>query len=223
MTTAKSALDQFKSSINKALTTRPNIPEGHTPARAMARVFGPDMHATPTGHAVELQTPIFDNTVTTALDAIMAAAKKRHGIEPHAANWLLELAEDVVHPSNIQPYPFSKLYYFRYLPEQAIWKDKKLTTAGVGRHQYKDQHWLTKKWKRAGDAVDQSLATSLVPSTLAQTSDPATTATSSSSSTAVSNSSTSVSTSAPTAAGNSASAPASSTKSGSPSTTAGGK
>lgn len=144
------------------MATRPTFPEGHTVAIAYARVFGPKMKSTPEGHPIQISSAPFDNTVETAVSAIGRAAKKWHGIEPHAPSWQLEFVEDVVPVPGQQAPTYSKVYVFKYLPEQDKWKLKGLDDTKVP-NDFKTSHYLTKTWQRTGNAIDQSLASALIP------------------------------------------------------------
>jgi hypothetical protein len=101
------------------------------------------MKQTPEGHPI-LTSIIFDNTLETAVHAIARAAKKWHGIEIHEPAWRLDLAEDIIHPANGSPIPYTKLYTFTYLPEQALWAHKGLDETSVVNH-FKDSHYVTKQ------------------------------------------------------------------------------
>ena len=120
------------------------IPTNHVAAIAYARVFGPKMRTTPEGHPITISTGVFDNSLQTATQAIKRAAQKWHGIVQSAdSDWLLMFEETVIEHPGTQHVPYSVVYVFCYLPEQAIWRQKGLDETNVPNH-LESSWYLTK-------------------------------------------------------------------------------
>ena len=157
---------KFIERIQQQVRSRKVFPAGHTIAVAYAQLFGPKNAATPAGHPITISTGPFDNSVQTAVEAIAQRARKRFGYEVYLPDWELEMAEDVSISAG-NPYagkvPYSKFYHFAYLPERKTkWKDRKLTTASVTNH-FLTSWYLTKNHAKSGYVIEQSLATTLIP------------------------------------------------------------
>jgi hypothetical protein len=148
--------------LAKQLATRTVFPQGHVIGICYTKIFGPKMKSTPEGHPIQISSGPFDNTVETALSAIKRAAQKWHGIVQSVdSDWVLDLEEDVIQPAHGPRIGYSKLYYFTYRVEQPLWQHKGLTPTSVINH-FLTAHYITKK-HLTRTAVDQSLATTLVP------------------------------------------------------------
>lgn len=133
-------------SLKQQLSTRPQFPAGHVVAIAYARVFGPKLKKTPEGHPIQISSGPFDNTVETAVHAIARAAQKWHGIVIKEDDWELVMEEDIIQPTNRPAIPYSRLYYFRYKPEQAMWTQRGLHDGNVANH-FRDSHYVSRNWK----------------------------------------------------------------------------
>ena len=144
------------------------IPAGHVVALAVTNLFGPKGKKTPQGHPIHIDTGLFDNTVETALAAIMRVVNKREGIHSTADQWHLDMHEDVIQPhSHKQPVYFSKFYRFTYLPEQPLWKQRGLIDANGNSKvpvPFKSSWYLTKNHLTV-PVPAAALATTLVPAT----------------------------------------------------------
>jgi hypothetical protein len=155
---SQDSTNPIKSVLQKQLGSRRKFPEAHVIGISYTRIFGPQHKQTPEGHPIQISSGVFDASTETPLSSIMRAAFK-HGIMPCAANWRLDMAEDVIQPVNGPAIPYDKVFYFTFLPEQELWKHKGIH--GKVKNHFLDSHYVGKSHLHT--VVDPSVANSLVP------------------------------------------------------------